>query len=193
MTHSEMVEILGSFAAVYDGFKVSDQKVNAWLGACGHQGVADMKRAALSYTRTEKWPPTPADINRLILDFSKTIADQMTEGEAWALLMSSISQFGSYQQDKALAYLGAASPRVAQCVAILDWKTICLWKLEDEPANRAHFWKVYLSLANRDKGADLMGVPRPAPLLKLKEPSSVKNILGKIEAIKTIGIGSKAS
>lgn len=177
MTNSEMVEILGAFASCFPNFEVSDAKVNAWLMGCGHQSPEAMKQAACAYVRTSKWPPTPADINQIILDLCEEHSERITEGEAFAILMGTVAQFGSYQQDKAFEWLNKNNPRVAQCAAIMDWKTICAWKIDDEPANRAHFWKVYLGLRGRDKQADLMGVPRPAPLMQIEGPTSIKNIL----------------
>lgn len=175
IAHSEMTAILTSFAASYQNFPVTEARVEAWLLGCSQHALETLKAAAVVYIKTEKWPPTPADVNRIISEMSRPACEQITAGEAWGLLMDSISRFGSYRKEDALEWFRKNNPRLAHCIAIMGWKEICMWQLDDEPANRAHFWKVFAAIEDRDHKADLLGLPRPTPLLQVEGPTSIKN------------------
>ena len=68
---------------------------------------------------------------------------QLTEADAWGLVMAEIRRIGIYGQPK------FDDPVVAKTVKILDWLALC--SSENVIADRAHFMKMYGQLSERAK------------------------------------------
>jgi len=90
------------------------------------------------------YPPTIADIRAKIADC--TVAREKTGIEAWGDVKSAIRRFGSYNEKKAMESLSGVTRKV---VEYIGFKTLCL--SEEEMADRAHFLKVYDTVARRER------------------------------------------
>lgn len=147
MTKLEMAGIVTMLNQQYAA-ETTDALVALWFAALGHYEADEVKRAAvevlLSYTGT--FPPTIGMVATALRRREDGADGNLSEGEAYKLLIEAIKRFGRYNQAGAMFEIRRRSPLVAHAVSVLGWSEICGWKTEDEPANRAHFWRVIAGL-----------------------------------------------
>jgi hypothetical protein len=95
------------------------------------------------------YPPTIADIRAKIADI--TVIREKTGIEAWGDVKTAIRRFGIYNEKKAMDSLSGVARKVVEAIG---FKTLCL--SEEEMADRAHFLKVYDTLAKRERDDALL-------------------------------------
>lgn len=147
MTKLEMAGIVAMINQQYAA-ETTPALVALWFAALGHYEHEEVKRAAveviLTYTGT--FAPTIGMVATVLRRHAEGSEGTLSEGEAYKLLIDSIKRFGRYNQAGAMFEIRRKSRLVEHAVAILGWAEICGWKTEDEPANRAHFWRVLAGL-----------------------------------------------
>jgi hypothetical protein len=102
-----------------------------------------LEAAALQCLASCRFFPTIAELREAVFAMLPQ-ANALTAGEAWAEVMREIRRTGADQHHGPPQF---SSPVVAETVASLGWRNLCL--SENEVADRAHFMRVYDSLANR--------------------------------------------
>jgi hypothetical protein len=63
---------------------------------------------------------------------------------AWGEVQNQIRVTGYYRAPR------FTDPAIAEAVQIMGWQTLCTADLDDEPANRKHFWDIYRSCKRRE-------------------------------------------
>jgi len=90
---------------------------------------------------------TTKDINRatnlIALIRDHAIPEDVSAGEAWGDVLKQISSIGSYGQPN------FKDPLTAKVVACIGWRNLCL--SENIAIERAHFLKIYETLAKRNR------------------------------------------
>lgn len=180
MKLSDMVEILTVSFIQWPNVVISKELCTFWLRAFDGVSREQFSRAMIATLKTSAsgFPPTIGQVNEMLQQATLSQSEQLTDGESWNILIQAVKRFGNYRQDEAMKWMREQSPRVARCAEIMDWKTICLWETKDQPANRAHFWKVLAGLEQRDKRNDLLGLPRKDVLAELGAKASAAMLVG---------------
>lgn len=120
-----------------------------WFKMFGDMDYFVVEAAIEKYLVEGKFPPTIADIMTRIADI--TVAKEKTAIEAWGDVGQAIRKYGSYNETLALEML---TPITRKVVKAMGYREICL--SENEMADRAHFFKVYDTLAAREREDALM-------------------------------------
>lgn len=170
ITPTEMHKILAGSFSQFPNVSITKPMVKLWCEAFKHAEPKQFWHAMLATlkTSTSTFPPTVGQVAESLSQLSATPQDQLTEGECWSLLMQAIQRFGSHQPTRAHQWLKARSERLERCASMLGWRDICAWASDDAPANRAHLWRIYNSLAERDRTCDMTNRPRQNPLLQIE-------------------------
>lgn len=77
--------------------------------------------------------------------------DQLTEGEAWALVTKEQARVGGFY-----GVPNINNSIVQKAVECIGWRQICL--AENLEATRAHFFKIYNSLLERERNQKIFGL-----------------------------------
>lgn len=62
MNPGETSHLLDDVGRIYPMFRADEQRLRLWFQLLKDVGLEDSRRALLSYAKTHRWPPTPADI-----------------------------------------------------------------------------------------------------------------------------------
>jgi hypothetical protein len=120
-----------------------------WTKMLGDTEYFVAEAAIEKYLSESVYPPTIADIMTRIADI--TVIKEKTAIEAWEDVKTAIRKFGWYNEKGAMQSLGGTTHKVIES---MGFKTLCV--SEDEMADRAHFLKVYDTLAKRSREEQLM-------------------------------------
>lgn len=105
--------------------------------------------AVQKYMSESVYPPTIADIRARIADI--TVFREKPGIEAWGDVKTAIRKYGVYNEEKAMNSLMGVTRKVVES---MGFRTICM--SENEMADRAHFLKVYDTIAERERQDALM-------------------------------------
>ncbi len=117
-----------------------------------------LRAAALHHIATNKWFPKVSELREAAL--ALMLHNELTAEEAWGEVRRAIRRYGSYgafdpesQSYRLPPFNGSLIQRTVQ---IIGWRELC--GSENEVADRAHFFKIYYSLAER-RNAEAMLLP----------------------------------
>lgn len=170
MKSSEMQDILSDAAACWPNFEATQRRRDVWMRLLGHIH-ANVVAAAIDTHATQcQFPPTPADVLRIIGKLKATVTGEATSPEeAFGLVLTAVRRFGYYQESNALASLPA---KVAKAAKMLGWQEICL--SENLEALRAHFYRTYKSVEDNQSFTE--NLP-PAVKRGLESPKFVNSLI----------------
>lgn len=162
MTKKEVHEILMRAFVQWPHMTVTVPMTELWFEAFKSYPIDQFRMAMTAALKNSHkgFPPTIGEVNYILSQMTNLPEDRLTEGEAYRIIINAVQRFGSYQGTQALDYLKSINPRLEQCAKIMGWKDICAWQTDDEPANRAHLWRVYLGIKERDTIDDTIGQER---------------------------------
>jgi hypothetical protein len=147
MTKFETGTVVAMLMQQY-AIEVTDALVALWFAALGQYPFEDVQKAAVevlvSYTGT--FPPTIGMVATALRKQTEQAEAELSEGEAYKLVLDAIRRFGRYNQASAMYEIRHRSKLVERAVETLGWSEICSWRSEDEAANRAHFWRILAGL-----------------------------------------------
>ena len=144
MTKEQTMMLLGIISELYPRFikAPTAMTIDIWHDMLGDLDFELAQVAVKKHTATSTFPPTVAEIRAAAVYVSG--AQIPSEGEAWSNVMSAIRRYGFYRQLDALASL---DDMTRKSVKAIGWGVLCT--TEDIMATRAHFFKIYASLAAR--------------------------------------------
>lgn len=144
-TTEQISEVLGVLMAAYPGWGENNPKIDAtlevYLFSLSDIDAGLLRAAALQHIGSSKWFPTVSELRESALSIV-THGDESPE-EAWGEVKRAIRLYGSYREPQFI------NAKIAQTVKIMGWLNLCM--SENEVADRAHFFKVYASLKDREK------------------------------------------
>ena len=159
MTRQDMSGILALLKAVWTNHPVTDETVTAYAAALEDIPPEEGRWAALRWVRTAKFFPTPAELRALIAE--RALALPPAE-EAWLEVKRAVRTVGSY------GVPAWSTPVLATAMEALGYKEFCLSEMADEPAWRAHFFRLYEGYRDRALQDRRVGVlPAPGDRLRL--------------------------
>lgn len=167
MKKSEMAEALMIILLPWPNIVVSEPLVNLWCLAFPDETPEQFLAAGVAALKVgnKGFPITIEHVSEMLISLKQPLHEKMTEGEVWGLLMQAVSSFGRFRQAQAFKYLKEQNERVAVVAQQLGWSVIADWRREDLGINRAHFWKMYQAIQQRDKREDTIGVPRTSTMI----------------------------
>lgn len=150
MTLQEMSVIVTTLYLQFPSSEVTQPVVRLWHKALGHYSAHELHEAAVEVLLTHRstFPPTIAHVAEALRAKEVRKLGELSDGEAWRVLIYTVQKFGRYNQAGAMHELRETNPMVADAARMLGWETICGWNTADEVGNRAHFWRVLQGLKN---------------------------------------------
>lgn len=140
MKFDEWRKIAKGLRSVYtsDRFMPDNDAVKVWYVLLKDLQYEDVARACKAYMLNEHFPPTVADIRKLVVEIScpAAAADWC---KAWDKVVKAMGRYGSYGAKEAMKSFDDITRR---CVEGLGGFTQ-LCKSENTIADRAHFQKAY--------------------------------------------------
>lgn len=125
MTKQETAQLLITIRQMYPMMAKQENsqqeqmvQIQAWQAMLSDFDYKDVQKALFTWGQTETWPPTIADLRRLVVGTQ----EGLSASEAWGLLMDSVRRYGYYQQEKGLEALPEGVQRIAKR---LGYGSIC--------------------------------------------------------------------
>ena len=136
-----------------------------------------LESATMQWLSTAKpFHPTPGELRELCYTLIKS--DAPSAEEAWGIVKKAIRQFGSYRKPE------FSSNVIAETVEIMGWIELCM--SENEEADRAHFWRIYAQVSERDKRETIM-LPAVKNNLQQLKQSKAQELIGNTVKALTAG------
>lgn len=168
MTKQETAQLLITIRQMYPMMAKQENsqqeqmvQIQAWQAMLSDLDYKEVQKALFAWGQTETWPPTIADLRRLIAGTQ----GGLSASEAWGLLMDSVRRYGYYQQEKGLEALPDGVRRVAKR---LGYGSICQLEERELRTMYAQFRDAYNADQDRLK-RDAIVSPR------LGKPSCIGN------------------
>lgn len=154
MTREEFRMIAAGLRETYRRDKLLDTKeaFDVWYELLKDLDYRTAAQAAQAYMMTEHFPPVPADIRKKAAELADDGSD-MTEAEAWALVMRALSN-GNYGYQEEFDRLPADIQR-----AVGSAMQIHIWAGDEnfnESMERSHFVRTYRTIRERNKQKALL-------------------------------------
>lgn len=155
MTKQEIVQILAVLKANYSGAlkdmskQEAEGKVNLWLMMFADVEKEEMSLAIQKIIATSKYFPTVAEVREALSDIQK--GHMIDSGQAWGEVIAAIQNYGPYKAQEAFDNMSEVTRITVQR---MGWRNLCL--SENTELDRAHFLKLYLVEAQRQKESNLL-------------------------------------
>lgn len=130
-----------------------------------------LEASALQHIGASKWFPSISELREAALSIINH-GDESAE-EAWGEVKRAIRIYGSYREPV------FQNIRILQAVKIMGWIPLCM--SENEVADRAHFFKVYQSLQNRDRYDEIALPEVKQAIERIAESKRLRSIGGPAE------------
>jgi len=143
-TTDEITDVIGVLMAAYPAWGENNQKIDATLEVyrCALMDIDAglLRAAAMQHIGSSQWFPTVYELRKAALSIV-THGDESPE-EAWGEVKRAIRLYGSYREPQ------FTNVKIDQAVKIMGWLNLCM--SENEVADRAHFFKIYKSVQDRE-------------------------------------------
>ena len=152
MKRAEIIKLIGICSINYRNWPEEGKEeavISLWTKMLEDTEYFIAEAAVEKFLAESVYPPTIADIRARIADL--TVIKEKTAIEAWDDVKTAIRKFGWYRANEAMQSLGGVTHKVVDAIG---FKTLCI--SENEMADRAHFLKVYDTLAAREREDALM-------------------------------------
>jgi hypothetical protein len=136
----EITKLVGVMAACYPSTQMADASVKAYVSMLKDIPLPVLEVAIEQAANVSEFLPTVAKIRDMALALTRPA--RVSALEAWGLVKEQMRLRGIYRSPE------FSDPLIANAVECIGWRTLC--SSENEPADRAHFAKVYDSLVIRD-------------------------------------------
>ncbi len=151
MTKSEARQLVAVLFAAYQQANIREKTLEVYETMLADLEFHPTQQAIMRLVATSKWLPTIAEIRAMSVDLK--FGPQRSGLEAWGDVVAAIRAVGSYGCPK------FEDPCVAECVRIMDWRTLCL--SENDTADRARFVELYDNLQTRERRDHVAGRQLP--------------------------------
>lgn len=110
--------------------------------------------ALRKWVATNKWSPSIAEIREMTVNV--THGDALTWGESWEKFKKAVRRFGMSNESAAME---SFDPLTRRCAEIFGYRQFCMSDVSDEMADRAHYQRIFESLARRQQTEQQMALP----------------------------------
>lgn len=136
----EVLKIIKIMVSAYPNTQISDATREAYVTMLRDIPLNVLEASIRQAMAESEFLPTIAKIREKAL--ALTQPEHVSSFEAWGVVRKAMAQVGFYR------YPTFEDPLIAKAVECIGWQTLC--SSENEPADRAHFAKVYESLVKRE-------------------------------------------
>lgn len=138
---ADVAKLVGVMAAAYPNTQVSDATIEIYVSML-RDVPFDVLTASVQQCMAESdFLPSIAKLREKALAISSP--DHVSAFEAWGVVKKAMQDVGYYRTP------AFEDPLIAKAVACIGWQTLC--SSENEPADRAHFARVFESLVRREE------------------------------------------
>lgn len=152
MKRADIIKLITLCSVNYRNWPEPDKAealTSLWTDMLSDVDFEIAQMAVQKYMLESVYPPTVADIRSRVADF---VAPKEKSGiEAWGEVKTAIRKFGYYREGEAMASLRGP---VKEVVKSIGFQTLCM--SDNEMADRAHFLKVYETIARRERDDALL-------------------------------------
>lgn len=141
MTEEQAFKLVGMLTAAFPRQDVPQATVELYVQYLVPLDVEAATAAVQRIIMTKTFFPAIAELHTS--EREQRNALRPTAEEAWALVKEQVRRVGSY------GYF-SGHPIVAEAVRLFDWQALCRAEHREEVANRAHFYRIYESVLDRD-------------------------------------------
>lgn len=136
----EVLKIIKIMVSAYPNTQITDATREVYVTMLRDLGLNVLEVAIKQAMAESEFLPTIARIREKAI--ALTQPEHVSSLEAWGVVKKAMEQVGFYR------YPSFDDPLIAKAVDCIGWQTLC--SSENEPADRAHFSKVYESLLRRE-------------------------------------------
>jgi hypothetical protein len=136
----EVVKLVGVMAAAYPNTQITEETVKVYTLMLKDISLDVLTSAIQQAMAESEFLPTIARIREKAI--ALTQPGHVSSLEAWGVVKQAMGRYGYYR------YPTFDDPLITKAVECIGWQTLC--SSENEPADRAHFSKVYESLVKRE-------------------------------------------
>lgn len=137
----EITKMIGVMAAAYPNTQVSDATVKVYVSMLRDVPLEYLTPAIQQSMAESEFIPSIARIREKALAIIRP--QHPSSLEAWGVVKQAMREVGFYRSPV------FDDPLIAKAVECMEWQTLC--SSENEPADRAHFSKVFESLVRREE------------------------------------------
>lgn len=153
MNKKEFALIIAALKSNYRNFGVeTKEQMNFWYDMLKDIEYSVLELAVKKLICEMVYPPTIADIRKSVAETIQ--APVLDAATAWGEVRDAIRRYGFYRKEEALKSLSFLTRKVVQGIG---WQELCL--SENQMADRAHFIKMFESIAQREKQERMLAVP----------------------------------
>lgn len=138
---ADVAKLVGVMAAAYPNTQVSDATVEVYVSMLRDVPLNLLTASVQQCMAESDFLPSIAKLRAKALEISGP--GHVSAFEAWGVVKKAIQDFGFYRSPT------FEDPLIAKAVECIGWQTLC--SSENEPADRAHFSKVFDSLVRREE------------------------------------------
>lgn len=151
MTEEQAFKLVGMLTAAFPRQDVPQATVELYVQYLVPLDVEAATAAVQRIIMTKTFFPAIAELHTSEREQRNTL--RPTAEEAWALVKEQVRRVGSYG-------CFSGNPLVEEAVRLFDWQALCRAEHREEIANRAHFYRIYESVLDRDD-AGYLDTTRP--------------------------------
>jgi hypothetical protein len=152
--------LVGALAAAFPHATITKETLKVYVQALSDIEPGVLAAAVNQCLAESEFFPTVAKIRQMCLALTSDVTRQPSGLEAWGEVLRQIGSVGYYAKPS------FSSALVAKAVESIGWQSLCL--SENQPADRAHFCKVYEALLRRAE-EDLKWLPASRVLIEQVE------------------------
>lgn len=143
MTFDEFKVLAKGMKSIYtsDRFLPDGNSIKVWYSLLKDLSYQAVNIAIQKYATTNEFPPTVADLRRIVAEMGTPISDW---GESWNKVVKALRRYGRYNVKEAMESFDDIT---RACVERIDFVTLC--DSENIMADRAHYKTIYEQVANR--------------------------------------------
>ena len=143
MTKKETAKILGVIAETYPNFTVTELKVEIWQSMFEDATYQTVVLALKKHMIESKFAPAIAEIRAQISEI--TAPPIPDAAEAWSSVVRLMGKYGYYRAAEAAKEMDELTKKVVDSLG--GFRQLCC--SEDDTVDRAHFLKMYGTMAER--------------------------------------------
>jgi hypothetical protein len=166
MNQDEATVIVGLALAAYpsQASRIGEKSIAAmramWADLLDDLEFGVVKAALQVHCRSNKWLPSPAELRDLVAGGGAAVRSGM---DAWGDVLRAVCCYGIHRVPE------FGDPLVADAVKAVGWDAIC--NSENQVADRAHFARVYDSMATAARTAAQVGARAVHQLRGMTSPT----------------------
>lgn len=149
----------------------NDQAMELWFRELQDIPFNVAEAALRKWVSTQKWSPSIAEIREMTANVVN--GDQLTWAESWRKLKMAVGKYGLARQKEAME---SFDPITRKCVERFGYRDFCMSDERNEMADRAHYQRIFETVANREKVNQQMALPLQEAIAQIQQSNGLLRI-----------------